>query len=178
MENTSNDVSQNRNWDDIFANLVEDQNVFRDFVTNHMNNNNGNNGRGHGHHRGDGVLNQVPLGGNLLGRFKKIGPLPFSGTTDPEVAEKWIKQVNKTFLAMNCPEDKKLPLMAFILQGEEKHWYEDLVTMHERALTLAEFEREFDGKFIPKYVRDQKKREFQNLQQSSMTMARYDMKWT
>ncbi|KAJ8635789.1 hypothetical protein MRB53_010056 [Persea americana] len=89
-----------------------------------MNNNSGNNGGGNGHHQGDGV-NQVPLGGNLLDRFKKIGPLPFSGTTDPEAAEKWIKQVNKTFLAMNCPEDQKLPLTAFILQGEAEHCTEE-----------------------------------------------------
>ncbi|XXG82454.1 hypothetical protein AAC387_Pa10g0401 [Persea americana] len=179
-KNTSNGASQNRNWDDILANLVEGQNLFRDFVTNHMNNNSGNNGGGNGHHQGDGV-NQVPLGGNLLDRFKKIGPLPFSGTTDPEAAEKWIKQVNKTFLAMNCPEDQKLPLTAFILQGEAEHWYEALVTGYRtarQALTWAEFEREFDDKFIPKHVWDRKKREFQNLQQGSMTVAQYDMKWT
>ncbi|KAJ8619991.1 hypothetical protein MRB53_028520 [Persea americana] len=109
-----------------------------------MNNNNGNNGRGNGHHQGDGV-NQVPLGGNLLDRFKKIGLLPFSGTTDPEVAEKWIKQVNKTFLAMNCSEDQKLPLTTFILQGEAEHWYEALVIGYRtarRSLTWVEFERE------------------------------------
>ena len=84
-KNASNDVSQNRNWDDILVNLVERQNLFRDFVTNQMNNNNNENNGGGRHPDG---TNQVPLGGKLLDRFKKIGPLFFSGTTDPEAAEK------------------------------------------------------------------------------------------
>ncbi|KAJ8615191.1 hypothetical protein MRB53_034563 [Persea americana] len=86
---------------------------------------------------------------------------------------------NKTFLAMNCPEDQNLPLTAFILQGEAEHWYGALVTGYQTARqvpTWAEFEREFDDKFIPKHVRDWKKQEFQILQQGSMTMAQYDMK--
>lgn len=59
-----------------------------------------------------------------LERFKKLGPPIFQGTTDPLVAEAWLKQVKKIFIAMGSDTDHRVVLTSFSLLGEAYHWWD------------------------------------------------------
>lgn len=54
----------------------------------------------------------------LYKRFKELNPTAFSGTPDPMIAEKWMKQLEKIFNVMRYPEDKKVTLAAFMIEVE------------------------------------------------------------
>ena len=41
-------------------------------------------------------------------RLKALGATSFEGTTDPADAEVWLKQIEKCFRVMRCPEDRKV----------------------------------------------------------------------
>ena len=56
-----------------------------------------------------------------LERFRKLGPPTFQGTVDPMVAEAWLRQMEKIFVAMGCNDDQRLILASFVLQGEADH---------------------------------------------------------
>ena len=52
-----------------------------------------------------------------LERFRKLGPPTFQGTADPMIAEVWLKQMEKIFVAMGCNDDQRAILASFVLQG-------------------------------------------------------------
>ncbi|RVW13273.1 hypothetical protein CK203_109403 [Vitis vinifera] len=60
--------------------------------------------------------------GSSFDDFKKLGPLYFSGATDPIEAEAWILKMEKFFGVIDCSEEKKASYAAFMLDKEADHW--------------------------------------------------------
>ncbi|KAJ0959705.1 hypothetical protein J5N97_000628 [Dioscorea zingiberensis] len=58
-----------------------------------------------------------------IAEFKRTGPPPFEGTTDPDVAEKWIDEMEKAFDVMECTEEEKLRFATYMLQGSAYNWW-------------------------------------------------------
>ena len=48
--------------------------------------------------------------GGLLREFLQIKPPAFSGSTNPLHAEDWLKEMDKNFEAMHCPDHEKVTL--------------------------------------------------------------------
>ena len=57
-----------------------------------------------------------------LERFKKLGPPTFQGTADPMVAEAWLKQMEKIFVAMGCNDDQRVILASFQKSNRTMIW--------------------------------------------------------
>ncbi|TXG51791.1 hypothetical protein EZV62_024315 [Acer yangbiense] len=56
-----------------------------------------------------------------LERFKKLGPSVFKGRIDPIAAEAWLKQIEKVFTAIACPDKQKVVFASFMLEDEANH---------------------------------------------------------
>ena len=61
-----------------------------------------------------------PWGG--IGRsyadFKKCAPAPFSGSSDPIDAERWVRDMEKAFMAHGSQEMERIRFATYLLQGE------------------------------------------------------------
>ena len=64
------------------------------------------------------MRSEQPREVDLLEKFTKLRPPAFQGATNPTIAEDWLVQVEKVLEAMNCPDNQKVRLASFILQGE------------------------------------------------------------
>ena len=89
-----------------------------------------------------------------LERFKKLGPPTFQGTADPMVAEAWLKQMEKIFVAMGCNDDQRVILASFVLQGEADHWWDAKsrlirAGLQDAPITWELFLEAFHEKYFP-----------------------------
>ena len=56
-------------------------------------------------------------------QFMKLNPPKFVGTTtDPLVAEEWLKKSGAIFEVMGVTDEQKLSLATFMLRGEARNW--------------------------------------------------------
>ena len=69
----------------------------------------------------------APDGSRQLEHFLKLHPPFFKGIMDLRVAEEWIASVKKLFDVMQAPDQLRMILVPFVLQGSMDHWW-SLVT--------------------------------------------------
>src|SRR5262249_22531648 len=62
-------------------------------------------------------------GALLLERFRRIKPPIFKGESSPCAAESWIREIEKIFRAIRCPEEDKVPLATSTLQDRADEWW-------------------------------------------------------
>ena len=49
-------------------------------------------------------------------RFKRMTPPSFKGESDPLLAESWMREIEKIFRAIRCPDEDKVTLATYMLQ--------------------------------------------------------------
>ena len=102
-------------------------------------------------------------GPSNLQRFRAFHPLTFTGGGDPMVADHWFMQIEKVLEAMNS-NTTKIRLAAFQLEGEAQVWWNWAKTSRDlEAITFAEFQELFMGKYFPDTTRHAKAQEFLEL---------------
>ena len=81
------------------------------------------------------------------------------------VAEHWFMQIEKVLEAMEITSDAtKIRLAAFQLEGEAQVWWKWAKTFKElEAISWAEFQELFMGKYFPDTTRYAKAQEFLEL---------------
>ncbi|KAJ8621617.1 hypothetical protein MRB53_030146 [Persea americana] len=117
---------------------------------------------------------------DLYKEFKGYDPPSFSGTTDPIVAEAWLREIEKVFKVMKCVEADKVRLATYKIKGSAEHWWEfeeEALKKTKTEITWEVFNDKFNKKYIPKHIRAQKAQEFANLIQGNMTVAKYEAKF-
>ena len=50
-----------------------------------------------------------------ISEFKKLSPPSFAGITDPLEAEKWLTEIQKAFLVMECTDREKVNYATYML---------------------------------------------------------------
>ncbi|KAL5827340.1 hypothetical protein ACOSQ3_019174 [Xanthoceras sorbifolium] len=104
-----------------------------------------------------------------LEQFKKLGPPAFKGTSDPSVAEAWLKQIEKVFTTIGCPDEQKWDATSRILR----------TTLQENdPITWGMFMNAFNEKYFPDRVRFRMERDFLNLKQGGNTVTEYEEQFT
>nr|XP_009410153.1 PREDICTED: uncharacterized protein LOC103992242 [Musa acuminata subsp. malaccensis] len=125
---------------------------------------------------------EIPRGrNNTLDHFKRLGPPIFEGKPDPIFAERWIRQVEKTFKAIECRENQKVPFASFILEGKADTWWTSKRRMLEaggNVVTWEQFKDAFYEQFFPDSVRFEKQQEFLSIRQGNRTVMEYDHHFT
>ena len=96
------------------------------------------------------------------------------------VADHWFMQIEKVLEAMEITSDvTRIRLAAFQLEGEAQVWWKWARTCRDlEAMTWAEFQELFMGKYFPVTVRHAKGQEFLELKQGAMTVMDYVTRFT
>ena len=96
------------------------------------------------------------------------------------VADHWFMQVEKVLEAMEITSNTtRIKLAAFQLEGEAQVWWKWAKTSRDlHAMTWAEFQEVFMGKYFPDTVRHAKAQEFLELKQGTMTVTNYVARFT
>ena len=104
-------------------------------------------------------------GPSNLQRFRAHHPPTFTGGGDPMVADRWFMQVEKVLEAMEITSDgTRIRLAAFQLEGEARVWWNWARTSRDlEAMSWAEFQELFMGKYFPDTARHAKAQEFLEL---------------
>ena len=119
-------------------------------------------------------------GPSNLRRFRAHHPPTYTGGGDPMVAEHWFMQIEKVLEAMEITSDTtRIRLAAFQLEGEAQVWWNWAKTSRDlEAMTWAEFQELFMGKYFPDTARYVKAQEFLELRQGTMTVMEYMVRFT
>ena len=96
------------------------------------------------------------------------------------VADHWFMQVEKVLEAIEITSDTtRIRLATFQLEGEAQVWWNWAKTSRDlKAMTRAEFQELFMGKYFPDTARHAKAQEFLELKQGTMTMMDYVARFT
>ncbi|KAH0454075.1 hypothetical protein IEQ34_018399 [Dendrobium chrysotoxum] len=62
-------------------------------------------------------------GDKHLHTLHKLKPLLFKRVIGPQDAKDWLLRIEKIFNSIQCLESRKLPLVAFIFEGDAKRWW-------------------------------------------------------
>ncbi|MQL71089.1 hypothetical protein Taro_003414, partial [Colocasia esculenta] len=54
-------------------------------------------------------------GPSTMERFKRMTPPSFKGESDPLMAESWLRETEKIFRAIRCPDEDKVTLATYML---------------------------------------------------------------
>ncbi|XP_020206706.1 uncharacterized protein LOC109791769, partial [Cajanus cajan] len=115
-----------------------------------------------------------------LAEFRKCNPPQFVGDADPEVADRWIRELEKIFTVLGCPLERRLAYVVYMLVGEAEHWWRGTYQMlAARGVTVDWecFRTVFMEKYFPESVRHAKEAEFMRLHQGGMIVSEYAMKF-
>ena len=115
-----------------------------------------------------------------LQRFRAHHPPIFTRGGDLMVADHWFMQVEKILEAMEITSDMtRIILVAFQLEGEAQVWWNWAKTSRDlEAMTWAEFQELFMGKYFSDTTRHAKAQEFLELKQGTMTVIEYVARFT
>ena len=96
------------------------------------------------------------------------------------VADHWFMQIEKVLEAMEITSDMtKIRLATFQLEGEAQVWWKWERTSRDlEAMTWAEFQELFMGKYFPNNAKHAKDQKFLELKQGVMTMMDYGARFT
>ena len=96
------------------------------------------------------------------------------------VVDYWFMQIEKVFEAMEITSDAtRIRLAVFQLEGEAQVWWKWARTSRDlEAMTWADFQELFMGKYFPETARHAKAQEFLELKQRAMTVMDYVARFT
>jgi len=110
-------------------------------------------------------------------------PKHFDGSGGPAKLEDWLREMNKVFVTVGCPNDLKVDQAAFYLSGAADLWWnanqEALREEHEEhfgegtILGWDQFKKEIRREFFPEHLRKSKRAEFNELKQGNSTVEEY-----
>ena len=119
-------------------------------------------------------------GHSNLQRFRAHHPPTFTGGGDPMVADHWFMQIEKLLEAMEITSDAtRIKLIVFQLEGEAQVWWKWARTSRDlEAMTWAEFQEMFMGKYFLDTARHAKSLKFLDLKQGAMSVMDYVARFT
>lgn len=114
-------------------------------------------------------------------RLRKAGMPSFEGTTNPELAEKWLKDLEKNFRVLEVKEEMKGELAVSFLTGEAERWWDGVAPAYvtrDRPLTWEVFKKAFLDNYFPETLRLERQKEFFYLKQTeAMSVVEYAAKF-
>src|SRR3954466_14715546 len=99
--------------------LMTTQAQLMQMMTTFMQNQNQNNNNNYNNNNNNNTNNNQnnPPGFDMLTRFLRLRLAKFSGTTDPMVANDWLRSVNKDLVTVGCTNEEKVRFAAHVLEG-------------------------------------------------------------
>ena len=132
----------------------------------------------------------------VVREFRKLNPPMFDGvSSDPLVADHWLSEIRKLFDVLDVTEDAvRVKLVACQLSGEANEWWKSVLATRKASrvlartagnvnepdlenMTWAEFEAIFEDQYFPESFKDMLREQFERLEQGTMTVSEYAMKF-
>ncbi|XP_042422874.1 uncharacterized protein LOC122010411 [Zingiber officinale] len=111
-------------------------------------------------------------------QFRRMDPKDFAGTTDPFVAEGWIRSLEVIFRYMDMADADKVRCAIYLLKDDALLWWEGAEKgVNQNTLTWEEFKGIFYDKYFTADVRSRLKREFMSLRQGDLSVAEFVKKF-
>ncbi|XP_073317255.1 uncharacterized protein [Primulina huaijiensis] len=111
-------------------------------------------------------------------RFRKMDPKDFGGTTDPRVAEGWIKSIEVIFTFMELQDADRVRCATYLLKDDARLWWEGAsVSVNLQTLTWEGFKEVFSSNYFTDEVRNRLTREFMTLRQGDRNVAEFVRKF-
>ena len=121
--------------------------------------------------------NVVPLV-RLVKSMREIGCELYIGEQDAEIAERWIRKVEKTMIQISIPEGLRVNCATQLLSDRAMTWWETVqLRCATETLTWSDFKIEFENQFYSKYHRKVKEQEFLALRQGDMSVLKYERRF-
>ncbi|XP_020208253.1 uncharacterized protein LOC109793201 [Cajanus cajan] len=129
---------------------------------------------------GEATRAKVPDEYRGLSEFRKGNPPQFIGVDRPEVSNQWIEEMDKIFMVIHCPEERKLVYVVYMLVGEASFWWKGTQAMMEargEAVNWENFKKVFLEKYFPDSAKYAEEAEILRLQQGNMSVQEYVVKF-
>ncbi|XP_073133868.1 uncharacterized protein [Henckelia pumila] len=122
--------------------------------------------------------NQPLLTNPIFKQFKDLGPQEFKGGADPLVAEEWVQSVETIFYYMQLTDADRVMCAIFMFRDDARVWWQGARSaLDMTTLTWNGFKDVFYGKYFTISTRNRLAREFLELRQGSMSIAKYVKKF-
>ena len=111
-----------------------------------------------------------------IGQFK---PPTFDGSTDPKKLENWVREFEKIFDVVGCPNVLKVPQAAFYLVDQADLWWAQnrAILTNQVGFSCDAFTQALRDKFYPIHLKKKLAQDFANLQMGGMTVEEYYQKF-
>ena len=138
--------------------LVQNQNQGNTTTTNNNNNNNP----------------PPPPPVDHLARFLRLNPPMFSSSTEPIVADDWLRKTARELTTAGCTNAEKVRFAAHQLEGPIASWWENFTATYPiDIVTWDQFQQAFRTAHVSARAVAMKKREFHNLRQGGRIVGHY-----
>ncbi|MQL76758.1 hypothetical protein Taro_009153 [Colocasia esculenta] len=118
----------------------------------------------------------------LLERFLHLRPPTFSSDRDPDRADSWVHELERTFETMDCAELDQVRLAVYQLKGSTHEWWRAVrqTSVQGRRLDQITWEEvlvAFHAEFLPDYVCRERRDLFHELAQGDLTVGQYHQRF-
>ena len=125
-------------------------------------------------------MTQKPIESTLNNNCKKIrkqSATVFARTTDPMVAEEWLRNTERMLDRFECTPEKRVSYTVSLFEQDTLDCQETMSGSRNvpMSLTQADFLKEFSDKYMPVVYKDRKKLEFLELKQNDLVVADYEV---
>ncbi|CAN6449613.1 unnamed protein product [Victoria cruziana] len=107
-----------------------------------------------------------------------LHPPRFNGKGTVDDADDWLREIDKIFMTLDVPENKKVPYGTFTLKGDADDWWrtQEKNKFNGNA-SWDEFKEAFQSAYVPVFVREQRLERFLTLQQGHLSLHNYIVKF-
>ncbi|XP_057518465.1 uncharacterized protein LOC130799384 [Amaranthus tricolor] len=102
-------------------------------------------------------------------------------TGEPAALEGWLREFDKLFNVVQCPEHLRVDQAAFYLQEEADYWWsnarDSVMSDPDNPLSWKDFKTMIREKFYPPHIRKQKSNEFARFEMGGMSVDEYYKKF-
>ncbi|KAK8543626.1 hypothetical protein V6N13_076426 [Hibiscus sabdariffa] len=107
-----------------------------------------------------------------------IGIFEGKNNVDPCDAEHWLKHLQRLFVEMEYPVERKVRAAVSLLSGEALDWWESVVeTVSAGRVTWDFFKKSFEGRYVGEEYYEKCRQDFLDLKQNNLSVNAYDMQF-
>ncbi|GMN30853.1 hypothetical protein TIFTF001_046458 [Ficus carica] len=105
-------------------------------------------------------------------RFKRMEPKEFNGSTDPLVAQGWLKSIELVLNFMDLTDNEKVKCASYCLMDDARIWWEGIELSRDISQMIWEdFVQEFNEQYFNMSVTREHYDEFNNFRQGNLSVT-------
>ena len=124
--------------------------------------------------QGNNNNNPPPPPVDHLAHFLRLNPPVFSSSTEPIVADDWLRKIERELTTAGCTDAERVRFAAHQLDGPASSLWENFIATYPiDTVTWDQFQQAFRTAHVSTGEMSMKKHEFRNLRQGGRIVAQY-----